>query len=100
VQVSWTKLARSHLTTIYEYIRPENPSAALQQIHRIESAVDQLGQFPEAGRPGRVTGTRELVVPGTQYIVAYMISESSVRILAIHHGAQRWPQAFRHQQQK
>jgi plasmid stabilization system protein ParE len=37
-------------------------------------------------------GTRELVVVGTPYIVAYRVSDLHVEILTIQHGAQLWPE--------
>ena len=54
----------------------------------------QLADFPLSGRDGRVDGTRELVIPGTQYIVAYRVVDSGVEILAIMHGARQWPEKF------
>jgi len=57
-------------------------------------AVEQLSDFPEIGRPGRVAGTRELVIQSTPYIVAYRLRGRSVRILALLHGARRWPTRF------
>jgi toxin ParE1/3/4 len=46
------------------------------------------------GRPGRVTGTRELVVDGTPYILPYRVRNRVVQILRVLHGARRWPQRF------
>ncbi|MDQ7827232.1 MAG: type II toxin-antitoxin system RelE/ParE family toxin [Candidatus Eremiobacteraeota bacterium] len=46
------------------------------------------------GRPGRVPGTRELVVPGTKYIVAYRVRHRSLQILRVLHGARKWPEEF------
>jgi addiction module RelE/StbE family toxin len=51
--------------------------------------------FPIIGRLGRVSGTRELVIPETKYIVAYRIVDEVIHILAILHGAQRWPRHFK-----
>lgn len=34
---------------------------------------------------------RELVVARTRYIVAYILEEESVTILAVIHGARQWP---------
>lgn len=48
---------------------------------------------PALGRPGRVAGTRELVLPKTPYVVAYRIMEA-VEILAVMHGAREWPEGF------
>ena len=58
---------------------------------RIQSRVEDLAQFPEIGRPGRIEGMRELVIPGTPYIAAYRIADDTVRILRVLHGAQQWP---------
>ena len=49
-------------------------------------------KFPEIGRPGRIDGTRELIIQRTPYIVAYRIATKSIRILRVLHGAQMWPQ--------
>ena len=51
----------------------------------------QLAVFPLSGRPGRVEGTRELVVARAPYIVAYRIVEDDLEIAAIIHAARRWP---------
>ena len=58
---------------------------------RIATQLLVLLQFTEGGRPGRVEGTRELVVRRTPYIVAYRVEKDCVRILRILHSAQLWP---------
>jgi addiction module RelE/StbE family toxin len=55
------------------------------------AAARRLRDFPESGRPGRVAGTRELVVTGTPYVAAYQVTDTAVRILRVLHGAQQWP---------
>ena len=50
---------------------------------------------PGLGRPGRVPGTRELIVSGTRYIVPYRVKEDVVQIITVLHGAQKWPDRFR-----
>ena len=57
----------------------------------IEAAVSRLADFPESARPGRVQGTRELVVPATPFIVVYRVEATGVVILRALHGAQKWP---------
>jgi toxin ParE1/3/4 len=57
-------------------------------------SVGRLAGLPRLGRPGRVEGTRELVVPNTPYIVAYAIIEDRVAILSVLHSARRWPDRF------
>lgn len=80
------------LEDIKERIAADNPAAAARLIGRIRDAVSRLARFPESGRPGRVLGTRELVIAGTPYIVPYRVTGGAVQIITILHGAQRWPE--------
>jgi len=45
------------------------------------------------GRIGRVTATRELVLP--PMVTAYRLRRGALEILAIIHGARRWPDKFK-----
>lgn len=94
VKIRWTRLAVEDLNLAYEYIAAENPSAARAVIARIESAVNTLRAHPEIGRSGRVEGTRELIISGTPFIVAYRIGRNRVEIVAVIHGARRWRTSF------
>ena len=94
MKVRWTRLAIEDLDHAYEYIAAANPSAARGVIERIESAVGALQAYPGLGRPGRVEGTRELVVPGTPFIIPYRIAGKRIEILTVIHGSRRWPGSF------
>jgi len=50
-----------------------------------------LESHPQIGRPGRVVGTRELVVPDTPYISPYRIRHDRLELIAVFHGRQKWP---------
>ena len=67
---------------------------ARQQFLAIIDSVSRLATFPEMGRRGRVGGTRELVIPSQPYIVAYRIQGQTIHILAVLHGARKWPEQF------
>jgi plasmid stabilization system protein ParE len=44
--------------------------------------------------PGRVPGTRELVIPRTPFIVPYRLVGNAIHVLRIFHAARQWPEAF------
>ena len=56
--------------------------------------MERLQEFPAIGRPGRVEGTRELVIADTPYIVPYRVEDGVVQIITVLHNAQRWPDRF------
>lgn len=91
MKVRWTRLALADLAAAHDYIAKEAPEAAGRVVDRIEGSVRNLGRHPDLGRPGRVEGTRELVVPGTPFFVPYRVCGDSIEILALVHGARRWP---------
>lgn len=87
-------MAVDDLEQIADYIAQDNPSAANRMVARLWASVKILASHPETGRPGRVYGTRELVVSQTPFIIPYRIVNSEIQILRILHGARKWPDAF------
>lgn len=67
----WAQCALFDRDAIFDHIEAENPIAAIHVDEQIGLAVRCLVDFPESGRPGRVAGTRELVITRTSYIAAY-----------------------------
>jgi len=79
--------------------------------HRVDQAGARLGREgyacgnwgtslffsmdnPLIGRPGEITGTRELVIDQFPYLVIYRILERRGRILAIFRTSQYWQAGF------
>jgi len=91
VRVKWLRPALADLRAEFEYIAQDNPDAASRTAIRIRGAVTLLETHPELGRPGRVLGTRELVIPGTPYIVPYRVRAGNVEVLRVFHAARNWP---------
>ncbi|CAN5319327.1 type II toxin-antitoxin system mRNA interferase toxin, RelE/StbE family [soil metagenome] len=93
MKIEWLPEADRNLTAQLEWVAERNPWAAIDTGDAIFGAIDRLADHPAMARPGRVAGTRELVVVGTPYIVVYRIEADAVVIMLILHGAQRWPPA-------
>jgi plasmid stabilization system protein ParE len=94
VRVRWLRTALHNLDEEADYIAKDDPAAADRLVQRILRATDLLARNPAIGRPGRVPGTRELVVAGTPYIVPYRVRAEAVEILRAFHAARRWPKKF------
>jgi toxin ParE1/3/4 len=94
VRVKWLHSALANLDAEAEFIARENPVATRRVVTAINRAVEKLRRYPALGRPGRVTGTRELVVPGTPYILPYRVRNDAVEVLRVFHTARRWPERF------
>jgi toxin ParE1/3/4 len=94
LKIRWTRPALADLEAIGDFVARDNKSAALRLVTHIAASVGPLRDHPHLGRPGRITGTRELVVPDTPYIVPYRVRGDEVEILAVFHGARRWPETF------
>ena len=91
MRIEWSLFAVADREAIFDYIWADSPRAAATVDHRIETQLENLLQAPEMGRLGRIAGTRELVIQRTPYIAAYRISDGTIRVLRILHGAQQWP---------
>ena len=92
MRLRWTRHAERDLDEIADYIGQDSPAAAarvvLELIDQVEAA---LPAHPAIGRPGRVLGTRELVIGGLPYLVPYRVREKDVEILRVLHTSRRWP---------
>ncbi len=91
MRVEWHPLARADLAEMVAYIASDNPVAAYRVHDDIRKQTNLLAIYPEIGRPGRVRGTRELVITGTPYIAAYRFAGDALTILRLLHGARLWP---------
>jgi toxin ParE1/3/4 len=94
LRIRWTRPALADLEAIGDFVARDNPAAARRIVVGLVASVDALRDYPNLGRPGRLTGTREFVVSGTPYVIPYRVLGDDVQILAVFHGARRWPGAF------
>jgi toxin ParE1/3/4 len=91
MRVRWLRKALHNLDEEASFIAADDPSAARLVVQRVLDAVAQLAQQPGMGRPGRVPGTRELIVSRTRYIVPYRVRGETVEILRVFHTSPRLP---------
>lgn len=93
MHVRWTTDAADDLERICDYLAEARPDSARLVAEEIVQSVGVLETFPNRGRPGRVEGTRELVLAPLPFVAVYETREEDVQVLRILHGAQQWPPA-------
>jgi toxin ParE1/3/4 len=93
LRLVWLPRAIADRDAQVDYLATRSPLAAIDQGDRIDAVVSQLLDHPEIGRPGRVKGTRELVIGATPFITVYRYKQRARRIELIRllHGSQQYP---------
>jgi toxin ParE1/3/4 len=91
----WSPEAIEDFASLRAYIERDDRAAARRvALHIVRNIETLLSQHPDMGRPGRVPGTRELVIPRTPFIVPYRLQGDTIQVLRVFHGARRWPERF------
>jgi addiction module RelE/StbE family toxin len=90
MRARWTAEAVADRDAIYDYVEARNPLAALRLDGLFAERAALLADHPAMGRPGRVAGTRELVVH-RNYLLVYDVTDAEIRILRLLHAARQWP---------
>jgi len=93
MQIKWLRKALQNLQSEAKYIANDDPKAAQVVVQRIQHTVALLSQNPSLGHPGRLPGTRELVIPDTRYIVPYRVKLrlDRIEILRVFHSSRKFP---------
>lgn len=94
MRLLWTRRALADVAAVIADIAAEDPVAAGRFNDRFLELVETtLVSQPQMGRPGRVCGTRELIVH-PRYILAYRVRGEVIELLAFRHSARLWPDRF------
>jgi toxin ParE1/3/4 len=83
-------MALADRDAIMSYIAQDNPTAALELDLMFEAKAESARQRPLLYKPGRVKGTREIVVR-PNYVMVYRVAGDWVEVLRVLHAAQQWP---------
>ena len=96
MKVVWLTQADRDLFSAFEWLSDKNLPAARRAVSAIYSQIEQLQKFPQLGRVGKITNTRELVTHQTRYIAAYRLdfNNNIIEILALVDESQQWPDEF------
>ena len=92
MKLKWTRLALRDMVCLYDYIAEDSQHAARKTVSIIyDAATQMLKKFPDAGRPGRCRGTRELILSRVPFIIVYVIKGDELHIVSVIHTSMKWP---------
>jgi toxin ParE1/3/4 len=91
VRIEWKVEASTDLDRVFAYVEENRPGDEHAEIESLFAAVELVATQPNAGRPGRVTGTREWVAVYPWVIVYKVEQRSRLVIVRVLHGKQKWP---------
>lgn len=96
-RLDWAESALEELGEGIAYYAERNPKAAQRMLEEINHAAQSLvaTEVPSKGKPGRLVGTRELVVSSrTPYILVFAEAkhpQPAIQILRVMHTARKFP---------
>ena len=90
MKVIWASAAEQDRADIIDFISLDNPIASIMMDELFAEVALRLEQHPLLGKPGRISGTRELN-PHANYHLIYEVQDNQIRILALVHTARLWP---------
>lgn len=88
--VIWTPEAEQDRADIWDYIAEDNPGAAVHMDGLFSNLAATLAAHPKMGKPGKISGTRELIAHES-YRLVYEIDGEKVWVLALVHTSRQWP---------
>ena len=91
--IQWSPESIHDLIALRAHISEDDPAAAKRvALHILYCVEHLLSENKQLGHPGRVPGTRELVIPKTPFVVPYRVRDNALEVLRVYHHARRWPE--------
>ena len=89
--IRWFSAAVRDRLQHLDYISEHDPSASLRIDEQISQQLQLLSRHPLMGRTGRVSGTRELVIARSPFLLVHRMHSNEIQVVRMLHGAQQWP---------
>lgn len=93
VRLRYEAEARADLERIIDWGLAQGHPDPVGYTLALGERIAVLREHPQVGRGGRVKGTREMVIAGTDYIAVYRLDAAGVTVLRVLHAARQWPPA-------
>lgn len=89
MRIRWLTQALENLDNAATWIAKDNRQAAEDFVAAVQKTVLLIAQVPSAGKAGRVSGTREMIVLGYPYLIPYRVVGDELQILRVFHVRQQ-----------
>jgi toxin ParE1/3/4 len=92
-EIVYLPAAGQDLLDILDYIRQDNPAAALKFIDAIDAAIAKLADFPLMGpipNDPRLQGLGYRVLVSGDYLIFYVVKAETVQVRRVVHGKRRY----------
>ncbi|MHA6162582.1 type II toxin-antitoxin system RelE/ParE family toxin [Pseudomonas sichuanensis] len=90
MRLTWSAMAYKDRLQILELIAEDNPTAAEALDETFRDKARRATRYPALYKPGRLPGTREIVVH-PNYVMVYRTLVDQIEIIRILHARQQWP---------
>ena len=92
-KIRWLRKALKNLDDALSFIAAENLQSASASANKIQKSIKLLKTNPQLGHVGRIHNTRELLVPGTRFLIPYRVDpgKMEIQILRVFHTSQNLP---------
>lgn len=96
MEIKWLRNASKNLSKEAEFIYQQNSKASIQFVKKIRKTVELLAENPALGHTGRIHGTREIIIPKTNYIIPYRVNKklNRIEIIRIFHTSRKPPKEW------
>jgi toxin ParE1/3/4 len=91
MRIRWTPAAAADLQNISDYLKEHHPHYRQSTMRKLYDTIRALKQWPGRGRLGGEQGTREILFHPLPYVAVYRVTEATIEVLRIYHGAQDRP---------
>lgn len=91
ILVQWTEAADADLDAALKYAGGKREAHTQRLAQAIFEADKTLATFPALGRPGQLSGTRELTLRELPFFIVYRYQGEALEVLRLMHTSRQWP---------
>ncbi len=88
MRIRWAPPAVKDMQAISDYLKEHHSLYRQPTMRKLYEKIRALKETPHLGRPGRISGTREILFSPMPYVAVYRVREQAIEVWRIWHTAQ------------